>query len=180
MLQVLFLSSELSALAPDVFFIDQLSACIPLLRLLSPQARILFYCHFPDKLLAYRESVFKQIYRIPFDWLESWTTGCSDVVVVNSNFTKGIFKDAFPRLRHRSPAVVYPCVIEENTPQEGDEQKTGSDSRKGLWKGKRVILSINRFERKKNIALAIEAFAELQKEIRETARLVVAGKRVLF
>ncbi|KAF8124103.1 hypothetical protein EV363DRAFT_1586982 [Boletus edulis] len=36
----------------DVFFVDQLSTCIPLLRALTGKC-LLFYCHFPDKLLAH-------------------------------------------------------------------------------------------------------------------------------
>lgn len=180
MSQICLFSSELSNLNPDVFFIDQLSACVPLLRFLSPQARTLFYCHFPDKLLAYREGFVKKLYRIPFDWLESWTTGCSDVIVVNSNFTKGIFGEAFPRLRHRSPAVVYPCVIEEDSAQDEKEIETARGGQRALWKKKRVVLSINRFERKKDVALAVKAFAGLQKGVRESARLVVAGIRFLI
>ncbi|KAF8132948.1 hypothetical protein EV363DRAFT_1449149 [Boletus edulis] len=36
----------------DIFFVDQLSTCIPLLRVLTGKC-LLFYCHFPDKLLAH-------------------------------------------------------------------------------------------------------------------------------
>lgn len=36
----------------DVIFVDQLSVCIPILRL-NPRHRIVFYCHFPDKLLVH-------------------------------------------------------------------------------------------------------------------------------
>lgn len=58
----------------DALFIDQLSACIPLLKWFS-SARILFYCHFPDKLLATRDSKLKEIYRSVFDKLEELSTG---------------------------------------------------------------------------------------------------------
>ena len=37
-----------SGLQPDVVFCDQVSVCIPILRLFSG-AKILFYCHFPGK-----------------------------------------------------------------------------------------------------------------------------------
>ena len=43
----------------DVFVCDQVSACIPLLRLFSPSSKVLFYCHFPDKLLAKRDTSLK-------------------------------------------------------------------------------------------------------------------------
>ena len=67
----------------DVYFVDQLSTCIPLLRTLN-KTRVVFYCHFPDKLLANGEFVddgvskhrglLKRIYRYPMDWLEEVTT----------------------------------------------------------------------------------------------------------
>lgn len=75
----------LSSSAPkyDVYFVDQLSTCIPFLRTFL-KSRVVFYCHFPDKLLAdgaYVEgkvvrsgSVLKQIYRLPMDYLEEVTT----------------------------------------------------------------------------------------------------------
>lgn len=175
--QTTLLTSEFRELRPHVFFVDQLSACVPFLRTLVPTARILFYCHFPDKLLAQRHSFVKKAYRVPFDWLESWTTGGSDTIVVNSNFTKSVFRDAFPGLKDRRPSVVYPCVDVERAVQRanGAIQAHGA-WREPLWKDKKVILSINRFERKKDIALAIHAFAGLNQPTRQKARLVIAGE----
>jgi alpha-1,3/alpha-1,6-mannosyltransferase len=46
---------------------------------------------------------------VPFDWIEEVTTGLSDAIVVNSLFTKGVFKDAFPRIE-KTPDVIYPSV----------------------------------------------------------------------
>ena len=67
----------------DVYMVDQLSTCIPLVRL-GIGRRVVFYCHFPDKLLAdgraapidgtRRGSLLKRIYRLPADWLEEFTT----------------------------------------------------------------------------------------------------------
>ena len=67
----------------DVYFVDQLSTCVPLLRSLG-RTRVVFYCHFPDKLLADGEyvegrikrtgSLLKRIYRMPVDWVEEVTT----------------------------------------------------------------------------------------------------------
>jgi alpha-1,3/alpha-1,6-mannosyltransferase len=91
----------------DILIIDQLSASIPLLRLKYP---ILFYCHFPDKYLARgRESWIKEAYRFPFDWVEEVTTGMADAIVVNSLFTKSVFKEAFPGIE-QTPDVIYPSV----------------------------------------------------------------------
>jgi alpha-1,3/alpha-1,6-mannosyltransferase len=166
-LEIALLSDELRRLTPTAFFVDQLSAGIPLLRLLQPRPRVLFYCHFPDKLLAKKGGWLKALYRAPFDWLESWSTGCSDTIVVNSAFTKSVFALAFPALASRSPGVVYPCV------------DTGvcvvDEPVEPLWPGKKVLLSINRFEKKKDVALAIRAYAGLSLEERRHARLVIAG-----
>ncbi|KAI9844935.1 MAG: Alpha-1,3-mannosyltransferase-like protein [Thelocarpon superellum] len=159
-------NGELAALKPDVYFVDQLSAGIPVLRMMFPDIRILFYCHFPDKLLASRQSFAKELYRLPFDWLEAWTTGAADSLVVNSTFTSQVFAQAFPGLRERTPTVVYPCVNAQAAPPTDGPT---------LWDGKRVILSINRFERKKGITLALEAFARLRPEQRAGSRLVIAG-----
>ena len=83
--QIHLTAHVLSPSAPeyDVYFVDQLSTCIPLLRLLA-RKRVVFYCHFPDKLLANgayvegqmrgRGNLLKRIYRWPMDWLEEFTT----------------------------------------------------------------------------------------------------------
>lgn len=47
----------------DVIIVDQVAAVVPLLRLLLPGVRILFYCHFPDLLLSQRSSLVKSLYR---------------------------------------------------------------------------------------------------------------------
>jgi alpha-1,3/alpha-1,6-mannosyltransferase len=67
----------------DVYFVDQLSTCVPLLRTFGG-TRVVFYCHFPDKLLASGEfavtkktSLVKKIYRLPMDMLEEKTTSMS-------------------------------------------------------------------------------------------------------
>jgi alpha-1,3/alpha-1,6-mannosyltransferase len=172
-LQIALLSGELRNLRPQVFFVDQLSAGVPLLRILSPNVRILFYCHFPDKLLAKQGGIIKRLYRVPFDWWESWSTGCSDGIVVNSRFTKGIFGEAFPLLKNRDPKVVYPCV--DTTLSRGDNKV---EIEGPLWDGDRILLSINRFERKKDVGLAIRAYAKIPQVARKASRLVIAGMMV--
>lgn len=139
--------------------VDQLSIGIPILRLTG--AKIIFYCHFPDKMLTKRESKLKKLYRIPFDLLEELTTSLAHVVVVNSNFTKSVFKKEFPRIR-REPRVVYPGVRYE--------EYKGEDLIR-LAKDQRILLSINRFEQKKNIEIAIKAFSQGN----FNAVLVIAG-----
>lgn len=171
-----FFSDELYGLRPDIFIVDQLSACVPLLRwLYSKRQRTLFYCHFPDQLLANRKSgglkgLIKAIYRSPFDWFEGWSMGASDKIVVNSGFTKSVASRTFPALAGHFD-VIYPCV---DAIDEQADLKAAQEER--LWNGKfKILLSINRFERKKDIALAIRAYKALTAEERQGSRLVVAG-----
>ncbi len=80
----------------DVYFVDQLSTCIPAIRFLS-RKRVVFYCHFPDKLLAngefvegkmkMRGSALKRLYRLPMDWLEEFTTRTSLTLSADGQFS---------------------------------------------------------------------------------------------
>lgn len=163
---------ELYALKPDVFVVDQLSACVPLLRWLYPKKqRTLFYCHFPDQLLVRRDessivNTIKSVYRLPFNWFEGWSMDASDRIVVNSKFTRGMAKTVFPFL-DRDLGVIYPCV--QSLPPTSKDQAP-------LWDGRyKILLSINRFERKKDIALAIQCYLNISPEERKKSRLIIAG-----
>ncbi|KAL8669453.1 MAG: hypothetical protein Q9168_005959 [Polycauliona sp. 1 TL-2023] len=175
---------ELARLKPDAFFIDQLAAGIPFLRWRWPTTPILFYCHFPDLLLVQNRSKWwKRIWRLPFDGLEGWGMKGADKIVVNSDFTKRVVEEVWPALARKKDGalaigVVYPCVDTRGKAkgEETKSEKVGANTQEGqLWKGKKIILSINRFERKKNIALAIHAFHGLSSSDRQGVRLVVAG-----
>lgn len=150
----------------DLFIIDLLPFCVPILRHLVP-GRILFYCHFPDQLLTERKSLLKKLYRIPFDGIEQWAMGVSDVIVVNSKFTQSIFLKTFPTMG-RVPDVIYPCVDTS-----ASEKRERDDEMARALANCQVVTSINRFEKKKNVDLAIEAFAECKS--RPSAKLVIAG-----
>ena len=174
-LSITFWTKELDNLDPNVFVVDQLSACVPLLRWLYPRRqRTLFYCHFPDQLLADRQgagllALLKKIYRYPFDYFEGWSMRASDRIVVNSNFTKSVASRVWPSLSG-SLGVVYPCVDLEETEFQVD---TGENP---LWDGQiKILLSINRFERKKDIGLAIRAYNLLDPVTRQGTRLIIAG-----
>lgn len=91
-------------------------------------------------------------------------------MVVNSKFTGGMVKSVLPSLRSRKLKVVYPCVDTEAMADKFKGKQT-------LWPNKRIFLSINRFERKKDVGLAIKAFAQLSEQDRKTSMLVLAGKR---
>ncbi|KAK3387468.1 hypothetical protein B0H63DRAFT_392786 [Podospora didyma] len=176
-IHISFLTRELRDLGPDVsFFVDQLSAGLPLLKLLTSRP-FFFYCHFPDLLLVQgRSQWWKRAYRIPFDALEQWSMGSADAIAVNSSFTKGVVTRTWPALAAKTDLkVVYPC-IDTKPPNKSEKPKDDGDGDGPLpWKKTGVILSINRFERKKNIALALRAFARLSPQRRGAARLLIAG-----
>nr|XP_031861951.1 uncharacterized protein CI109_002781 [Kwoniella shandongensis]KAA5529023.1 hypothetical protein CI109_002781 [Kwoniella shandongensis] len=180
--------NPLSPIEPfDIFFVDQQSVAIPLLRFVSG-TRVVFYCHFPDKLLSGgweinvdaqgqegmgiverkkgSESVglAKKLYRWPIDKLEEITTGQSDVVLSNSEFTSRVYARAFPSLAKRSPRVVYPCIdVDSYQPsaREGKGKAKLDDGVQLISSARPTIISLNRFEAKKNVGLAIRAFAKL-------------------
>ncbi|KAI7752005.1 hypothetical protein M8C21_029937, partial [Ambrosia artemisiifolia] len=132
----------------DVVLADQVSVVIPILKL-KKSSKVVFYCHFPDLLLAKHTTLARKIYRAPINYLEQLTTGMADLILVNSKFTASTFAATFKRLDSRGikPAVLYPAVnVDQFTQPNGYKLN---------------FLSINRFEKKKNIDLAISAFAML-------------------
>ena len=79
----------LSDFPANVVICDQISACIPFLKMQG--ANVIFYCHFPDQLLTKRPTMLKRMYRAPIDKLEEYTTGMADSILVNSHFTGTVF-----------------------------------------------------------------------------------------
>ncbi|KAI0255312.1 alpha-1,3-mannosyltransferase ALG2 [Lactifluus subvellereus] len=169
----------------DVYFVDQLSTCIPALRFLS-RKRVVFYCHFPDKLLANGEFVegkmrkrggfLKRAYRLPMDWLEEVTTQNADIILANSSFTAGVFKAYFPSIP-QEPRVVHPGINLRSYEPVGD---SGEPDIAAVSSTRPTFLSLNRFEKKKNVALAIDAFALFKQGLVKGAslpspRLVIGG-----
>ncbi|KAI8854503.1 hypothetical protein BC829DRAFT_380095 [Chytridium lagenaria] len=138
----------------QVALLDQISLSVPILRLVFP--RVVFYCHFPDRLLTTRKSWVKRLYRKPFDAVEEFTTGLADETMVNSNFTKEVFKAEFKTIK-RLPIVLHPGIQTKS-----DEVKSFLPS-KSLKPLDKVLLSLNRYERKKDVALAVKTFANVVK-----------------
>ncbi|XP_022142931.1 alpha-1,3/1,6-mannosyltransferase ALG2 isoform X1 [Momordica charantia] len=140
----------------DVILADQISVVVPLLKL-KRSTKVVFYCHFPDLLLAKHTTILRRLYRKPIDLIEESTTGMADLILVNSKFTASTFANTFKHLNAQGirPAVLYPAV---NVDQFDEPHSSNSYIYNHLRLG---FLSINRFERKKNIGLAISAFAKL-------------------
>ncbi|KAF9480864.1 mannosyltransferase [Pholiota conissans] len=167
----------------DVYFVDQLSTCIPFLRMFG-NTRVVFYCHFPDKLLANGAfvegnlvkkdvSFLKWLYRLPMDWLEEVTTRQADIILANSHFTARIFKSYFPSIS-QTPHIVYPGI--NISAYEAGVDHSDPDII-AVTSSRPTLLSLNRFEGKKNIPLALQSFAFLKNRLAEfdNLRLVLAG-----
>jgi len=174
---------------PDIFVIDQLSTVTPLIRWILLR-RVVFYCHFPDKLLSGgmvasadgdlpKENIIKRVYRVPINILEEITTGNADALLANSLFTARVFRKAFPLMTNK-PRVIYPGInLAAYSPDSLEDTEDATYIRRITSDGP-FILSTNRFEDKKNIPLAVEAFAKYRATHRPTRntpalRLVVAG-----
>lgn len=199
------LSSATPVPAYDLIFIDQNPAGIPWLRHLSG-ARVVYYCHHPDKEISNSlalqrardrgqsgPSVLRTIYRIPLDFYEEATTDSADKILVNSAYTQRVFITSFHRLR-RLPRILYPGIDPRNYTAEAvvkgvaaltpstEAQKIIADIATRTT-GRPSFLSINRYEAKKNVALAVDAFAGAYKQVVEEKgeseakklRLILAG-----
>ncbi|CDW55539.1 adh short and Glycos transf 1 and Glyco trans 4 4 domain containing protein [Trichuris trichiura] len=161
----------------QLIFVDQISVAMPVVRCFT-KAKIVFYCHFPDMLLTTRRSLIKSLYRIPIDFVEDWSMSKADYVFFNSHFTQEVSRRVFKHLRPSVPVgVLYPCISESLLNRQA-ENVSLEDC--GIPSGKRIIfMSLNRFERKKNISVALYAFAllrqSLDNDLQDSVHLVIAG-----
>ena len=153
----------------DAVIVDQVSVCVPLLWL--SRRKTIFYCHFPDKLLCVeRKNPLKKLYRFFLDFLEEFCLLFSNIILVNSKYTLSIYKQSFPLLvkyQKNDPLILYPSIELDKF------DKTAADPEKF---NEKFFLSLNRYERKKNVALAIRAFEIfLQENPKTETRLIIAG-----
>ncbi|KAH7970993.1 hypothetical protein HPB49_017627 [Dermacentor silvarum] len=165
-----------SDIQPDVIICDQVSVCVPILRLCR-NARVVFYCHFPDLMLSKPGGLLKRIYRWPINALEQWSTGFADSVLVNSHFTGRVFREVFPRLADVQLRVLYPAasLSAVERPLEGTLAELGIDKPQGA-----LFLSLNRFERRRTLPwhYALSKFCKIVAELasREIpVHLIMAG-----
>jgi alpha-1,3/alpha-1,6-mannosyltransferase len=149
----------------DMIIVDQIPLPIPILNL---RFKTFFYCHFPDKLLCVeRKSFIKRVYRFFIDLIEEMTMIFAHIIVVNSKYTQGIFKQSFKIISkfRKPPSVIYPCIELKDYDRFGQVKKEDLLKVKGLEELKKmdlnktkVLVSLNRYERKKNLGLAVETF----------------------
>lgn len=153
----------------DILFVDQVSQALPIYRLCATS--VVFFCHFPDALIA--ESLYeskekssflmsqcRRIYRWLWSCLEAYSLSFATSILVNSHFTKQAFFDVFGRSNLPEPKVVYFGTRISDDDDVGLKETFDGDA--SAFHGRRLICSLNRFEKKKNVVLAIKAFAALR------------------
>ena len=164
----------LSSNRSDLVLTDGVSVPVVLLQLFG--FPVVFYCHYPDKLLVQNRnsmSIWKKLYRKTLDLMEELSTGSANTILVNSQFTAKQFKKAFESLGSTySPKVLYPTVKDmPPNPELISEEVVSYTKGFGF-----IFVSLNRFERKKDLLLAVEALDELSRRgALNDVLLVIAG-----
>lgn len=90
--------------------------------------------------------------------------GMATATVVNSHFTAGVFCDTFKSIVRR-PQVLYPSLNFEAFDRECEKSLSSIVS--AAKNNDFIYLSINRYERKKNLSLALKAFGETCKHLND-------------
>ena len=153
----------------DLVIVDQITLPIPLLRLFK--YKVLYYCHFPEALLNdNKPSKLGKIYRYILDTIEVVCLRFSSLIVFNSNYTRHNVEEVFPSIKKRKSGkyTLYPCM---QTPP------ILLDSSVKL--PEKFLLSLNRFETRKCIDIAVKSFASAIKNSeqmrKDGVKLILAG-----
>ena len=186
-------NDEAAVCDSHVVFLDGLSAPVPLMTMFG--FPVLFYCHFPDRYLSPINieqeqnhnggmvAKCKRYYRDMVDILEDISMAQAAVVAVNSEFTASVCRDCFSFLKSSSQSsklvTIYPaveCSVDVNE-DDTDSETALIDYCKGY---KHVFVSLNRYERKKKLELAVTSFKILLDNHRHdksfgSALLVISG-----
>jgi glycosyltransferase involved in cell wall biosynthesis len=177
-----------------VIVLDVLPTSIPLLRYCLPQAGILFYCHFPDKLLtrntvngeaietdsSIRPSFLARLYRGVLNGLEEVTLNAAHVICVNSQFTKTTVQREFEGLRQRDIEVLYPAISSSSSSQDDSSNDDVDNDTTTIKTNRSPIVSLNRFERKKNVELLLYAYAELKRHYHPDSSATTSIPKVII
>lgn len=155
----------------DLLLCDLVAHVTPLLdrRL---HRRVVYYCHYPDRLLTPSRRGLYQLYRAPIDRMELKGLASCHHILVNSRFTATAFRRVFPELASRPVDVVYPGIdvasFDWIEPLPEDPRSVPHLE----------ILVLGRFHPDKNLLMAIEMLSMLRKrpgKLGERLRLILAG-----
>jgi alpha-1,3/alpha-1,6-mannosyltransferase len=159
--------------AQDVVVLDVLPTPLPFLQALTT-AHLLFYCHFPDQLLTRSfvvPSRSRVLYRTVMNALENACMPFADCIVVNSQFTQSVVRETFSSLQSRALPVLYPALDTASL----DKSAVDPNDQPGQ---PAPIVSLNRYERKKNLGLLLKTASWIQQEYGESVTLppiIIAG-----
>ena len=110
---------------------------------------------------------------MPLNYLEEQSTGAADGVLVNSKFTSRIFTETFKTL-NITPDVLYPSLVTKSFDKAPKDMNVSE-----IPDNSTVLLSINRYERKKNLPLALKSFKLMERIVSkqewDRLHLVLAG-----
>lgn len=116
----------------------------------------------------------KAAYRYVLDALEEHTTLMADTVVVNSHFTASICRDTWRSVAQKPLEVLYPVVEIPAVPALPEGQTRHARPFYAPYATyDTVFVSLNRYERKKNIGVALDALAIIVRQ--NDARPVTAA-----
>ena len=100
----------------------------------------------------------------------------ADFIMVNSKFTAETFRETFKSLENVPVTVLYPAINAKSFDIEVDKSVLENIVPPA---SKYIFLSINRYERKKNLVLALESLREFRnrvdEEIWKQTHLIMAG-----
>lgn len=166
---------------PYLVVLDVLPTPLWLLQYFT-NASLLFYCHFPDKLLIRNPNnnnnsngvQRKSIYRRAMDALEEACMPLADSLLVNSKFTKQTVLKEFPSLSELQ--VLYPALDTKALPKIKDPDLDDNGDPLHASVKKVTIVSLNRYERKKKIELVLQAYSLLRVQYPpNTLHVIIAG-----
>ncbi len=156
----------------DVYVLDVLPLPLWIWSWIS-SASLLFYCHFPDLLLLRREpgSLLQQCYRHVMDGMEEHCMEYADLIAVNSQFTRETVRKTFSSLQDVELHVLYPALDTESLEKNETIQDLEEEDERPM------VVSLNRFERKKNLELVLGAAAWYRSNVPQASlpRIVIAG-----
>jgi alpha-1,3/alpha-1,6-mannosyltransferase len=166
----------------QVVVLDVLPTPLPLLQACTA-AHLLFYCHFPDQLLTRpggggTTSRARQLYRHVLNALENACMPFADTIAVNSKFTQSVVRDTFASLQSRELPVLYPALDTSSLDAASALDTIAIDQHDPHHRDDAPIVSLNRYERKKNLRLLLEAARWIQQEHGTTIklpRIIMAG-----
>jgi alpha-1,3/alpha-1,6-mannosyltransferase len=134
----------------DLLLIDLVAHVLPLARALTRRS-VIYYCHYPDALLAPTpRSTAYALYRRGLDALEERALRGARALLVNSAFTAQALRETFPSVR--APLEIVHPGVDVSTFQPRCQHDDGQI----------VLLSLARYDPKKDLALAIDTLAALR------------------